>query len=601
MSPGRRLNGLGVSPGCAVGPAHVIQWGLPDVPERVVSPDDIDGEIGRLRSAVNTVKEHLQNLAERARDRAGPEEAKIFDAQIMMLEDADFLAGVERLIRENRISAEQAFEYKTLEMRALWAQSESALLKQRRADLYGIGVRVIQELMGRSLEGLLRSHSGPPVIVVTRELTPDLTVEFDQSTVAGFVSAEGTRTSHAAILAHGLGIPCVLGVLSGLDTIESGRTVILDGSRGTLLLDPTPNEVTEALEFEERRRAFLRDLEGIARGPTATLDGATVVLRANLDLPDELDAALSHGAEGVGLLRTEFLLLGRTELPTEDEQFGYFSKVAAQFPHHPVVIRSYDLGGDKFPAPFRPPREPNPFLGWRAIRVCLDQPDMFRTQIRAVMRAGAHGDVQLMLPLITQLEELERSREFVEEAADQLAAEGLPHNPELPVGVMIETPAAALIADELARKSDFLSVGTNDLTQYTLAVDRGNAGIADRFTPFHPAVVRTLNRIAQVGFARNQLVSVCGEMGSDPLAALLLLSLGYRVFSVAPPKLSLVRWLLRQVDIRQLGHVAAAVVEAPTTQDVIDVLTEAMTRVVDLDLLTAGQLPEASGQTSFKL
>ena len=294
---------------------------------------------------------------------------------------------------------------------------------------------------------------------------------------------------------------------------------------------------------------------------------------------------MTNGAEGVGLLRTEFLLLGRTELPSEDEQTAYYSRIAERFAGHPVVIRSYDLGGDKFPAPFRPQREPNPFLGWRAIRVCLDQPEMFRTQIRAVMRARARGDVQLMLPLVTQVEEVTQTHEHVEQVAEELRKEGIPHDPNLPVGVMIETPAAAVMVDELAKHSDFLSVGTNDLTQYTLAVDRSNAGLADRFTPFHPAVVRTLRRLIEVGNGTQRSVSVCGEMASEPMAALLLLALGYTVFSVAPPKLSLVRWLARQVDLRQLSQMGDAVLQASTTQEVTNLVREAVAGVVDPGLL----------------
>jgi phosphotransferase system enzyme I (PtsI) len=289
----------------------------------------------------------------------------------------------------------------------------------------------------------------------------------------------------------------------------------------------------------------------------------------------------------VGLLRTEFLVVGRSELPGEDEQAEYFGRICRRFPTHPVVVRTYDLGGDKFPASFRPPREANPFLGWRAIRVCLDEPDIFRTQARAILRARLVGDVQLMLPLVTQLEELERARELVAESAAALKREGIPAASDVPIGVMIETPAAALLAEEFAAKSDFLSVGTNDLTQYTLAVDRGSARLADRFTPFHPAVVRLLKRIVEAGKRANLGVSVCGEMASDPRAVILLLGLGYRVLSIAPPSLPLVRWLIRQFDAGVAESVAAEAVAASTTGKVVSLLTEAMDGLVDVDLLSS--------------
>ena len=584
MKDPRLLTGIGVSPGLAVGPAYVVTWGVPDVPQRVVSKGDVPREIERLREAIADVKRHLDELRQHAAEHAGATEAKIFDAQILMLEDAVFLGAVERLIRDNQLSAERAFEFEVLELRVLWAQSESQMLRQRRADLAGIGIRVLKRLLGQSIQDVLKDRRGEPVIVFTRELTPGLTVEFDREQVIGFASVEGTRMSHAAILAHSLGIPCVMGLVGGLDNIRTDGLVILDGTSGTVLTDPTPGEIAEAESKAERRRQFDAELEAVG-APAETLDGVRVALRGNIDLPEELDTAAEHGAEGVGLLRTEFLVVGRSELPGEDEQAEYFSRICRRFPDHPVVVRTYDLGGDKFPAPFRPPREANPFLGWRAIRVCLDEPDIFRTQARAILRARLHGDVQLMLPLVTQLEELVRSRELVAESAAALEREGIPAAPDVPIGVMIETPAAAMLAEEFAAASDFLSVGTNDLTQYTLAVDRGNARLADRFTPFHPSVVRLLKRIVEAGKRANLEVSVCGEMASDPRAAILLLGLGYRVLSISPPRLPLVRWLIRQLDAGIAESVAAEAVEASTTSQVVSVLTEAMNGLVDVDLL----------------
>ena len=585
MQDPRLLTGIGVSPGSAIGPAYIVQWGLPDVPPKVVSKAAVHGEIERLHQAIAAVKEHLQVLKQRTIERAGASQGKIFDAQLLMLEDPDFLAAVERLIQDNQLSAERAYEFKTLEVRLLWAQSDSPMLQQRRADLAGVAIRVLQRLLGQSVEDVLTREGGAPVIVFTRELTPGLTVEFDREHVAGFASVEGTRTSHAAILAHGLGIPCVMGLLGGLNRIHRGGTVILDGTRGTILADPTPEEISQAKAEAERRRQFQVELEGAVGQPAVTVDGIRVALRGNVDLPEELDAAADHGAEGVGLLRTEFLVLGRTEMPGEDEQATYFRRVAQRFPGEPVVVRTYDLGGDKFPAAFRPPRENNPFLGWRAIRVCLDEPEIFRIQARGILRAQTEGNLHLMLPLITSLEELSRARELVEESAEALQQEGIAAASSVPVGVMIETPAAALLAEELARDSDFLSVGTNDLTQYTLAVDRGNARLANRFTPFHPAVVRLLRVVVDAGNSAGLEVSVCGEMASDLRAALLLVGMGYRVLSISPPQLPLVRWLLRRFNGDAAKSVAAEVVKAATTRRVMELLNEGIADLVDVDLL----------------
>lgn len=597
MNATRVLHGVGVSPGCVVGPAFIVHWGLPDVPHRVVPEEDVESEIVRLRDALDAVKTHLKELRERTMERAGLEEAKIFEAQALMLDDPEFIGGVERLIRENQLSAERAFEFQALELRALWAESGNAALRQRRSDLVGIGVRVLQQLMGRSIDDILGGRGGRPVVVFTRDLTPGLTVEFDRDSVAAFASVEGTRTGHAAILAHSLGIPCVMGLQEGLDDVTPGTEVILDGSRGVVIIAPTPEEVADVQAREARRVQLMAALAREEPGLTATADGAPVTLRGNLDLPDELDEVVAQRADGVGLLRTEFLVLGRTSMPSEDEQATYFARVARRFPDAPIVVRSYDLGGDKFPAPFRPPREPNPFLGWRAIRVCLDQPELFRGQVRALLRARTDGDVQLMLPLITGVDEVEAVRALVTSVVADLEREGVDHRPDLPIGAMIETPAAAFLAGELAEICDFLSVGTNDLTQYALAVDRGNAALARRFTPFHPAVVRLLRLIAE--HAGGHAVSICGEMASDPLATCLLLGLGFRTFSVAPPRISLVRWLIGQLDAGTLQEIAGQAVRAGTPEAVVAALRQGLESFVDADLLRAAELPDLSAPGSF--
>jgi phosphoenolpyruvate-protein phosphotransferase (PTS system enzyme I) len=420
--------------------------------------------------------------------------------------------------------------------------------------------------------------------------------------VVGLVSEEGTRTSHAAILAHSIGIPAVFGVAGAIERIAPGTMLVMDGTRGTVLLDPTAHEIAEARAREARRRELAAQLEEVVRLPAVTADGVRVVLRGNVDLPDEIAAAREHGAEGVGLLRTEFLITGHSALPSEDEQAEYYRRVAEAFPGNPVIVRTYDLGGDKLPAPFRAPSEVNPQLGWRAIRVCLDRPDIFRTQIRAALRAAAHGDVWLMLPLVTRLDELDRARALVGEEAAQLRREGIAAATSLPVGVMVETPAAAVMADRLAAEADFLSVGTNDLTQYTLAVDRGNARLADRFTPHDPSVLRLLKMVADAARAAGKPASVCGEMASEPLSAFLLIGLGYETLSVAPPALPLVKWTVRQVSAARARVAAEQALAARSADDVLDVLRLALAEAVDLKLLDPdGRLPAGRRPASLNV
>jgi phosphotransferase system enzyme I (PtsI) len=596
----RQLKGIGVSPGIAVGPVVVVRWALPEVPHRVVPRSQVEKEVRRLRAAIKDVKRHLAELRERAVDRAGVDEARIFDAQILMLEDREFIAAIAALIRENHLTAEKAFEFKTLEVRDLWTAAGNPLLKERLADVTGVAIRVIQHLMHRGAQDMWEGITEPS-IVVAKELSPGLTVQLDREHVVGLISEEGTRTSHAAILAHSIGIPAIFGLRHAVERIRPGTTVILDGTRGTVLLDPTPDELREAERSEARRTELTRRLEEAVAQPSVTLDGTRIALRGNVDLPDEIAAAQAHGAEGVGLLRTEFLLTGHATLPSENDQAAYFRRVAEAFPGHPVVVRTYDLGGDKFPAPFRTPPEANPALGWRAIRVCLDEPAMFRTQLRAVLRAAARAPIHLMIPLVTRLDEVERTRAFMAEEAAALQQAGVEAAVSVPVGVMVETPAAAVMADRLAEISDFLSVGTNDLTQYTLVVDRGNARLADRFTPHDPSVLRLLKLVAEAARAAGKPASVCGEMASEPLSAFLLLGLGYETLSVAPPALPLIKWLIRQVTTAQARAAADAALAARSAELALDILRFALAQAVDLTLLDPDvRLPAGRRSGSLK-
>jgi phosphoenolpyruvate-protein phosphotransferase (PTS system enzyme I) len=579
----RVLRGIGVSPGVACAPALTMRWDFPEVDDRTVRPDEVEGEVQRLRQAVADVVSHLKELEQRVLQRAGPEESRIFDAQILMAQDEEFLASVETLIRKNQLSAETAYEFRALELRALW--SGAARLRERLADLHAIQMRMLQQLLGKSDSELWSVPADEQVIVVAHELSPGLTVQLDREHVVGLVSEEGTRTAHAAILAHSLGIPAVMGAAGALAAIPNGTVLLLDGQSGTIVLDPNRDELEEAKVQVSRRHRLELQLETVVGEAAVTPSGRAITLMGNVDLPEEIEAALRHGAQGVGLLRTEFLLTGRASLPTEDEQAEYFRRVALAFPEHTVVIRSFDLGGDKFPAAFKAPVEANPFLGWRSIRVCLDEPEVFRPQVRAVLRAAAAHDLRLMLPLVTTVHEVEEAREIVMEEARSLQRDGVRAAPSVPVGVMIETPAAVLMADRLAEVSAFFSVGTNDLTQYTMAVDRGNARLANRFTPHDPSIVRQLQRVLEVGKGAGLAVSVCGEMASEPLSAVLLIGLGYDCLSVSPPALPLVKWVVRTVPEDSARNAATAALGARSAAEVSGMLREVVGEYMDVRLL----------------
>jgi phosphotransferase system enzyme I (PtsI) len=584
----RLLRGIGVSPGIAYAPAIVVRFEFPDVPDRTVEEAEVEGEVSRLEEAVEAVAAQLDGLRQRVLQRAGAEESRIFDAQILMVRDQDFLTSVEQLIRINQLSAETAYEFRSLELRNLWANAGSSQLRERITDLTSVQIRILQRLLGLKEDQLWEGQPGERAIVVAHELSPGLTVQLDRDYIVGLVSEEGTRTSHAAILAHSLGIPAVMGAVGALSRIKPGSEVLIDGQSGAVLLDPTPTEREEMMTYIIRRRRLDFELQANVNLPSVTPDGSFIALLGNVDLPEEIEAAQASGAEGVGLLRTEFLIVGRTTLPTEDEQTTYFRRIADAFKDRTVIIRTFDLGGDKFPAAFQAPHEANPFLGWRSIRVCLDRPEIFRPQLRAVLRAARDRPIQVMLPLVTTVEEVLESRAIMEEEAAALKRDNIPAAASVPIGVMIETPAAVMIADHLARVSAFFSVGTNDLTQYTLAVDRGNARLANRFSPHHPAVIRQLARVAEVATGADISASVCGEMASDPLSAVLLMGLGYDTLSVSPQDLALIKWVVRSVPMAAARQAAAASLAASNAKEVAAAIRAVVKEHIDMRLLEPG-------------
>lgn len=584
--PHRLIRGIAVSPGVAAGPALVVRWEVPEVSDQAIAPSDVEREVARLREALEFARERIEAVRQQAARRAGEEEARIFDAQLMILADSDLIEGVERLIRDNHFSAERAFALKMVEWRGLWSTQGSPLLRERLSDLTDVEIRVLTRLLGVDEPDVLAGHDGP-VILVARDLTPSLTVQLDRDAVLAIACEQGTRTSHSAILAHAIGIPAVVGLPDVLSRVRTGERVILDGWSGTLMVQPTDDDAARARARDERQRMFARELAQEAGLEPVTRDGQRLTLRANLDLPEELGSARDGRADGIGLMRTEFLVVGRGRMPSENEQYSLYRRIGESFPGSEVVIRTYDLGGDKFPG-FRASVEPNPFLGWRAIRVCLDHPEVFRPQVRAILRAAAHARLKLMIPLVTRLEELELTREIVAEEKAALRREGHIVPDHLPVGVMIETPAAVLIADQLARRADFVSVGTNDLVQYTLAVDRGNARLASRFTSLHPAVLRSLDIVRRAADSQGVEVSVCGEMASDPMALFVLLALGYRVFSVAAPSLPLIRWIARRLDAAEAAALAPGLLVARTAEEVSEQARAVLRGCVDLRLLDPG-------------
>jgi phosphotransferase system enzyme I (PtsI) len=526
------LHGVSASPGIVVGPAHLLRWEVPEVPSRVIEDGEIDAEIARLRAAIDAAVERLRGVKARAEENAGAAESMIFEVQIAILGDVELRTRVESLVRQN-LSAEKAFDLVMLEWREHFGRSTNPMMRERVGDLVDVHIRLLSLLLDLPDHDPVDLEPGSNAILVTHDLTPSLTIQLDRRAIAGIATDAGTRTSHVAILARSLGLPAVVGLIDATSKIQMGDRVILDGTNGTLIPRPTAAVLAQFADRARREAVAQAELATLADAEAVMTDGTRITLRANVDLPDEAVKAAESGAAGVGLMRTEFLVVGRTAMPTEEEQVEAYTRVVKAFAGHPVVIRTYDVGGDKLPIGGFP-HEPNPFLGWRAIRMCLDEPELFKVQLRALLRAAVHGDVRIMLPLVVSVDEVRQARYLLQEAAEELARKGIPHRTDVPLGVMVETPAAAMSADSFAKDVAFFSIGTNDLVQYTLAVDRGNASLVTRYTPLHPAVLRLIARTVAAARAATLEVSVCGEMASQPLMAFALLGLGVHTLSVNP-------------------------------------------------------------------
>ncbi len=585
------LRGIPASPGIVVGPVHLLHWEVPEVKHRLIDDDAIDAEIVRVHVAFERARDRLRQLRARAEQQAGPEEAAIFDVQISILDDGELARSTEALIRQN-LGAEKAFDIILLEWRQHFARHAAPMLREKVGDLMDVHIRVLSILLDLPDHDPVDVPPGAHAILVTHDLTPSLTMQLDRNCIAAIATEAGTATAHVAILARSLGLPAVVGLRNALSFLVPGQIAILDGAEGTLLIAPSEHELEEARLRVEHEAGRVGEMREIAHREAITPDGVRMVIRANVDIPEEADMAATSGADGVGLMRTEFLVVGRATMPDEEEQYKAYKKVIQAFGTRPVIIRTFDVGGDKLPVGGFP-TEANPFLGWRAIRMCLDESELFKVQLRALLRAGVHGDLRIMLPLVVTVDEVRETRQLIDQAVAELAERRVPFRADVPLGVMVETPAAAIACDTLVRDVDFFSIGSNDLVQYTLAVDRGNANLAPRFTPFHPAVLRLIAQVQSTGAAHGIDVCVCGEMGSQPLAVFALMGLGIRQLSVAPRAVGEVKRVIRSVRMSAAQDAAQAALAAGTAREAETLLRRRLRTELDL-AAPSGGLPALS-------
>jgi phosphotransferase system enzyme I (PtsI) len=574
----KQYSGIGASPGIAIGKAFVVSSeGFRILPHNLAE-SEIDEEILRFQRAIAESKQEILSIKQKfSREANEPGIAEIFDTHIHLLEDVLLMGETIKRIREDKMNAEFLFSQTVEALEGKFKSVDDEYFRQRVHDIQDVSRRVLRKLLGKERQSL--SSMNEEVVVISHDLSPAETASMDRRNVIGFATDVGGRTSHASIMAKALGIPAVVALQNISIQARNDEIVVIDGLQGIVVIAPDEQTLSE---YQMRRQRFLeseRLLAQLSHLPAQTLDGHTVTLSANVDLPEEVEPALEHGAEGIGLLRTEFLYLNRPAPPSEEEQAQTYTKVAKLVAPHAVTIRTLDLGGDKVPSQ-SPQREANPFMGARAIRFCLDHPEIFRPQLRAILRASVAGNVKLLFPMITGLGELRRAKAALNEAKDELQRERVPFNDRMPIGVMIETPSAAIITDLLAPEVDFFSIGSNDLIQYMLAIDRGNERIAHLYEPTHPAVLRMLKSIIDAAERAGVELSICGEIAGDLPLALVLLGFGMKRFSMAATTIPEVKKLVRSISFEDVRNLASRLLNLSTADDVRNEIQRSMAKLV---------------------
>ena len=563
------FRGIAVSPGVVQGKILVLDRGHEEPPKRQpVKEKDVPAEIARLEEALTNTRAQIRKIRERVASRVGASDAQIFDAHLLVLEDAVLIDQVTQFIRDERVNAEFAFNEAMDRYAGALSEVEDDYLRERASDLRDVAGRVLNNLTGHD-PGMDLRHLPEDCIIIAHDLTPSMTAQLDRGKVLGFATDVGGKTSHTAIMAGSMGIPAVVGLKKASRRLVSGQHALVDGINGVVVINPSDQTLFEYGQLEKKQEDFNALLSEIRDKPAVTIDGMRVTLSANVEQIGDTAAVLDCGAEGVGLFRTEYLFLDRDEMPTEEEQFLSYQRVAKALAPEPVIFRTLDIGADKLSGIWQSEAEENPFLGWRAIRFCLQETEVFRTQLRAILRASASRNIKLMYPMISGVDELEEANRLLEECKEELRGKGLEFDEDIEVGVMIEIPSAAMTADALARRAQFFSLGTNDLIQYTLAVDRLNEKIAHMYDPTHPALLRLIQMTVEAGKRQGIWTGVCGEMAGDPALVPLLIGMGVDELSVAPPMLPQIKHLIRHLDAAEARELAQSALEAETSVDIL--------------------------------
>ena len=572
LEPMEIKKGIPVSAGVAICPAVVIDAQTVRIPRRPVTPAKLPEQHDRLNRAIESARTDVDALRDQVEKDLGPEPAKIFGFHLGMLQDPTLLKQIHDLIDREMVTAEFALSSTVRGIAQTFLEQPNPLFRERISDVWDLEKRVLKYLIPTVSEEL--AHATEKSVIVAHDLTPSQTASMDRSKIMALATDLGGRTSHTAIVARALGIPAVVGLETASAVVNAGDTVIVDGNRGLLIIDPDPPQLEEYKRYLERYRHFESELDLLVDKPAVTTDGVEIDLLANIEFPDEIEGALTKGAIGVGLYRTEFLFLSKEEDPDEEEQYNAFIHTIDRLNGRPLTIRTLDLGADKFMQSKIVEREPNPFLGCRSIRLCLQDLNMFKSHLRAILRASAHGKIRIMFPLITNMMELRQARMILNDVMEDLDEEGLAFDPDVSVGMMIEVPSAAMMAKAFTQEVDFFSIGTNDLIQYTLAVDRSNERVANLYSSAHPAVLMLIKDVIRAANRRNVDVTCCGEMAGEAEFVMLLLGMGLRKLSMTPQAIPEIKRLIRSVSTEHCEKVARRAASYDSERQVLNYLRD---------------------------
>ncbi|MDK2806144.1 MAG: phosphoenolpyruvate-protein phosphotransferase system enzyme [Thermoanaerobacterium sp.] len=572
------LKGVAASPGIAIGKVFLYTKKFAEINTRNIDESMVKDEIAKFENAVKLTKEQIEKIKEKTEREFGKDKAEIFEAHLMLANDPELYDSVINMIKNEHVTADNAVNHVIEQHASMMESLDDKYLKERAVDLRDVGSRIINNLLG--IVNVNLSELDEDVIIIAKDLTPSDTATMKKEKVLGFATDVGGRTSHTAIMARSLEIPAVVGTGNVTQNVAGGETAIVDGNEGIVIINPSDDILKEYEDKLNKYKIKIEKLKELKDLPAVTTDGKQSMLVANIGTPKDVEGALKNGAEGIGLFRTEFLYMNRNDFPSEEEQFEAYKYVAEKMNGKPVTIRTLDIGGDKKLPYLNMPDEMNPFLGYRAIRLCLDEKEMFKTQLRALLRASAYGNILIMYPMISSVVEVRKANAILNEVKEELDTKGIKYDKNIKVGIMVEIPSAAVTADILAKEVDFFSIGTNDLCQYTLAVDRMNERIKDYYKPFNPAILRLIKNVIDASHKEGIFTAMCGEMAGDPLTTVILLGLGLDEFSMSASSIPNIKNIIRNVSYEKAKEFTEMVLNMSTPDEIEDASRKILYQII---------------------